>query len=265
MSAPQTADEWKNQGNEAVKKGDHAAAYVSYSGGLKVEPDHAILLSNRALSLLKLDRDEEAAADALRCTILRPDFMKGFLRGAMALEKLGRPQAALDLLRKSPKNEEIEQFAAKLKPQAEAAEKKRMASLGGAEKKKEEGNALFKKGMFEQALEVYSAALKLCKDQTEEMALAIRNNRAGCYSQLSNFHAVVEETNFVIEQQPDNAKALMRRMQALEPLEKYEAALTDARHVLRLLPGNDLANKLQHRLGKLVRDKQKADVKLAGA
>merc|ERR1719478_555715 len=155
----------------------------------------------------------------------------------MALDQLGRKKEAFDLLSKSPKNAESEQLAAKLKPEVEAIEKRRIASLGGAEKKKEEGNALFKKGLFEQALETYTAALKLCKDPKEEMAIAIRNNRAGCYSQLSNFHAVVEETNFVLQHQPDNAKALMRRMQALEPLEKYEAALADARHVLRLVPG----------------------------
>lgn len=263
MSSPQTAEEFKLLGNEAVKKNDHAAALDAYSKGLKVDPDHAILLSNRALSLLKLGRHEEAAADAQRCTVLRPDFMKGFLRGAMALQKLGRPQEALELLRKGPKNEEIEKFAAELKPEAEAAEKKRIASLGGAEKKKEEGNAQFKKGLFEQALDTYTAALKLCKDPKGEMALAIRNNRAGCYSQLSNFWAVVEETNIVLENQPDNAKALMRRMQALEPLEKYEAALADAREVLRLVPGNDLANKMQHRLSKLVREQQK-DARIVG-
>merc|ERR1719454_1133493 len=163
--APQTAEEWKLLGNEAVKKGNHAAAFDSYSKGLEVEPDHAILLSNRALSALKLGKLEEAAADGQRCAVLRPDFFKGFHRGAMALQQLGRPIEAFELLRKSPKNEEIEQLVATLKPEAEAAEKRRIASLSGAEKKKEEGNALFKKGLFEQALAVYSEALKLCKDQ----------------------------------------------------------------------------------------------------
>jgi len=253
-----TADEWKGVGNEAVKKGDHKAAYEAYSEGLKVEPDHAILLSNRALSLHKLGRLEEASVDALRCTVLRPDFIKGFVRGAMVLKELGRPQEAFDLIKKSPgKNEEAEGLAAALKPECEALEKKRIASLGGAEKVKEEGNALFKKGLFEQALVTYNKALGMCKDQKGELALAIRNNRAGCYHQLSNFHGVIEESTFVLEQQPDNTKALMRRMLALEPLEKYEAALKDARKVLQLAPGNEAANKVQHRLGKIVRDQQK--------
>lgn len=96
------------------------------------------------------------------------------------------------------------------------------------------------------------------------MAVAIRNNRAGCYQQLSDFHAVVKETNFVLEQQPDNTKALLRRMLAYEPIEKYEEALADARRVISLAPGNEAANKMQHRLSKVVRDKQR-DASAAGA
>lgn len=263
--APQTADEWKVSGNEAVKKGDHAVAYESYSAGLKVDPNHAILLSNRSLSLLKLGRFEESATDAKRCIELRPDFVKGFLRAAMALKELGRPQEALEVLCKSPKDEEIEKLVAKLRPEAEVAEARRIASLGGAERKKEEGNALFKKGLFEQALKVYDAALQLCSNPAEDLALAIRNNRAGCYHQLSDFKSVVNDSTFVLEHQPDNLKALMRRMLAYEPLEKYEAALEDARHVLRHAPANDAANKVQHRLSKLVRDQHRENDHLAGA
>jgi len=263
--APTTAEDWKTLGNEAVKKGDHATAYEKYTEGLKVEPDHAMIMSNRALSLHKLGRLEEAYADAKRVTELRPDFVKGFLRGALVLREMKRPQEALELLRVSPgRNNEAEELAAQLRPEAVAAEKKRIDKLGGAEKKKEEGNALFKKGLFEQALDLYTAALKLCKDPKEDLALAIRNNRAGCYSQLSNFHGVVEECTFVLEHQPDNQKALMRRMLALEPLEKYERSLADARHVLRLAPGNEQANKIVHRLGKICREMEK-EGKKAGA
>jgi len=252
-----SAEEWKALGNEAVKAADYAAALDSYSAGLAVEPDHAILLSNRTLCLHKLGRLEDALVDAKRCVALRPDFFKAFLRGALVLRELGRPQEALELLRKAPLHEEVEKLSAEVKPEAEAAEERRIAALGGAERKKEEGNLLFKKGLFEQALPVYNEALALCSDPVGELALAIRNNRAGCYHQLSNFESVVEDSTFVLEQQPDNFKALMRRMIALEPLEKYEAALRDARAVLRLAPSNDAANRLQHRLSKLVRDRER--------
>lgn len=251
------ADEWKARGNEAVKAGDYASAFESYSAGLAAEPDHAILLSNRALCSRKLGRLEEALIDAERCTTLRPDFIKGFCRGAMVLRDLRRPCEALNLLRKAPHNDEVEKLSAEVRPEAEAAEALRIASLSGAEKRKEEGNAFFKKGLIDQALSAYDEALDLCSDLTGELSLTIRNNRANCHHQLSNYEAVIAETSFVLEHQPNNLKALIRRMVALEPLEKYERALEDARHVLRHAPGNEVANRLQHRLGKLVRDKHR--------
>jgi stress-induced-phosphoprotein 1 len=259
-----TAEEWKEVGNDEVKKGKHAAAYEAYSKGIEADPDHAMILSNRALCLEKLGRLEEAVEDAKRCTVLRPDFVKGFMRAATCLIELKRPDEAMDVLRRAPNNSEVEQLLAKVKPEAEKTQKSRLAQLSGAEKLKEEGNVLFKKGFFEKALEVYTKALKACKDQKGETAVAIRNNRAGCYQQLSDFHAVVQETNFVLEQQPGNLKALLRRMLALEPLEKYEQALADARLVIQQAPGNEAANKMQHRLSKIVRDKER-DVSAAGA
>lgn len=258
VAAPtKSVDEWKALGNEAVKTGDHAAAVKSYSAGLAIEPAHAILLSNRALCLHKMGNLQEALTDAKNCISLRPDFFKGFLRAGLILRELGRPQEALEMLRKSPPNNEVEKLAGEVRPEAEAAEAKRIAGLSGAEKTKEEGNLLFKKGLFEHAIVVYEKALSMCDDPVGEIALAIRNNRAGCYHQLSNYELVIQDTNFVLEQQPDNLKALVRRMIALEPLEKYEAALKDARRVLASAPGNEVANKVQHRLSKLVRDRSR--------
>lgn len=133
----------------------------------------------------------------------------------------------------------------------------RFAKLSNAERLKEEGNALFKQGAFERALDVYAKALKACKDHSGEVAVTIHNNRAGCYQQLSDFDAVVEETNIVLAQEPENIKALVRRMRALEPLEKYNEALADARKVLEKEAGNEAANQMQHRLSKAVRDDQR--------
>lgn len=252
-----TAEEWKEIGNDGVKKGEHAAAYEAYTQGLQADPDHAMILSNRALCLEKLGRLEDAVTDARRCCALRPDFVKSFLRAAAILRDLKRPQEALEVLMRAPTDPEVEKILQKVRPEAAKAEKARLSKLSKEEKMKEEGNALFKKGFFDQALDVYTKALKACKDQKGELAVAIRNNRAGCYQQLSDFHAVVQEANFVLEQQPDNLKALLRRMLALEPLEKYEEALADARKIIQAAPGNEAANKMQHRLSKIVRDRQR--------
>jgi len=254
-----SAEEWKSMGNDAVKAGDLEEAVRCYSEGLKAGGgDEAMLRSNRALCFSKLARHEESFEDASRCVALRPDFFKGYLRGAMALRALKRFEEALSFLKRCPPNDEASALAAELRPEAEAAEAARIASLSGAERAKEEGNVLFRKGLFEPALEKYSEALGKCEEPEGKMALAIRNNRAACFHQISDFSAVIKDASFVLEREPENLKALTRRMLALEPLEKYEAALSDARAVLRQDPRSDVANKVQHRLSKLVRDLQRA-------
>merc|ERR1712139_421019 len=179
------------------------------------------------------------------------------IRGAMVLRELEKPQEALAMLKKAPHNDEVGKLVSEIRPEAEAAEAVRIASLGGAEKLKEEGNALFKKGLYEQALPKYTEIIEKFPNAEPNLILAVRNNRAACNHQLSNFYAVVEDSTWVLERDPENLKALVRRMIALEPLEKYERAMEDARHVLRHCPGHDVANKVQHRLGKLVREMNK--------
>jgi len=253
-----SAEEWRTRGNAAVKGGDGEEAVRCYTAGIDAGGgDVALLCSNRALCLQKLGRHEEALEDARRCVALRPDFFKGYLRGALSLRSLGRPEEALTFLRRCPPNNEAGQLVAELRPEAEAAEKARIGGLCGAPRAKEEGNALFRKGLFEGALAKYAEALGQCEDEGGQVALALRNNRAACSHQLGDFAAVVRDASFVLERQPGNAKALMRRMLALEPLERYQEALADARTLLRQDSRHETANRTQHRLSKLVRDMER--------
>jgi stress-induced-phosphoprotein 1 len=248
-----SAEDFKALGNDAIKKNDLKAALEHYNNGLRVEPDHAMILSNRALCHHKLGNLQDALDDAEQVIVLKPDFYKAYIRGAMVLRELNKPQEAMVLLKKAPHNDEVGKLVADIRPEAEAAEAARIATLGGAEKMKEEGNALFKKGLYEQALPKYTDIIEKHPDADAALILAVRNNRAACNHQLSNFHAVVEDSSWVLEQEPDNLKALIRRMIAYEPMEKYEKALADARHILRLCPTHEVANKVQHRLSRLVR------------
>lgn len=215
-----------------------------------------MLYSNRALCLHKLGRHEESHQDAERCIELKADFVKGYLRGAVALRALKRPSEALALLKRGPNNEECMQMAAELRPEAEAAEKSRIEALPPLERANAEADALSAKGLFEAASERYNEVLASAEPQSA-LALAARNGRAACRHQLSDYEAVVEDTSAVLALDPLNITALTRRMLALEPLEKYKAALADARAVLQQEPRHQLANKVQHRLGKLVRDLQR--------
>jgi len=256
-----TAEEWRAKGNEAVKASQFEEGIRCYTAGLgeASEAEATVLLhSNRSLCFHKLGRQQEAVEDAKRCVALKPDFIKGYLRGATALKAAASYEEALAFLKRCPPNDEAASLVGELRPLAEEAEKQRLANLSGVERLKEEGNVLFKKALFEQALEKYSKALEQCEDEASSAALVLRNNRAACSHQLSDFGSVARDACFVLKHDPNNMKALVRRMLAYEPLEKYEAALEDARAVLRQDPRHEAANKVQHRLGKLVRDLQRS-------
>lgn len=125
------------------------------------------------------------------------------------------------------------------------------------ERLKEEGNALFKKSAFEEAIDKYTQAIALMPHEygkeLNPIAVSCYNNRAACHQQLGHYKHVTEDCSTVIENDPKNVKALLRRGLALEALEKYRSALSDIREVLAIDPSIEMANKAQHRIGQAVR------------
>ena len=69
---------------------------------------------------------------------------------------------------------------------------------------------------------------------------------------------VCTDCTAVLEIEPDNVKALIRRAQAFEGVERYRFALQDCKTVLQMPPGTvgkaniDLCNMMQHRLNRTV-------------
>ena len=80
------------------------------------------------------------------------------------------------------------------------------------------------------------------------------SNRAACYKQISNFDGTIEDTTAVLELEPDNVKALVRRAQAFEAVERYKLALQDVKYVISLgvgaagMQNYKLCNQMQARL-----------------
>lgn len=58
-------------------------------------------------------------------------------------------------------------------------------------------------------------------DRRHPLAIKCFSNRSACYKQLSNFDGVIEDTSAVLDVEPNNVKALMRRAQAFEAIERY--------------------------------------------
>mmetsp|Transcript_14530 Transcript_14530/g.54887 ORF Transcript_14530/g.54887 Transcript_14530/m.54887 type:complete len:239 (-) Transcript_14530:525-1241(-) len=137
-------------------------------------------------------------------------------------------------MQKDPNNASLQRLKAQVEPQFEQFERSRKASLSRTELLKEEGDALFKQASFELAIEKYTACLQAEGSTTSPLAIKCLLNRSACHKQLSNFNAVIDDTSYVLEEQPENPKALIRRAQAFEACERYRLALQDVRTALGL-------------------------------
>eukprot|EP00929_Paragymnodinium_shiwhaense_P000199 TRINITY_DN100445_c0_g1_i1.p1 TRINITY_DN100445_c0_g1~~TRINITY_DN100445_c0_g1_i1.p1 ORF type:complete len:946 (-),score=188.93 TRINITY_DN100445_c0_g1_i1:441-3239(-) len=116
-----------------------------------------------------------------------------------------------------------------------------------AEQWKKEGNEAYREKRWRAATECYTAALRLC-DAGSDLGLACLNNRAACWSQLGDHSSVVEDASAVIQLQPANVKALVRRMVAFEASGRKDEALADAAAILTIEPANARAKQLVDRL-----------------
>lgn len=88
-------DDLKKQGDTAFRLGQLAAAIRAYSEALSLDPEHAVLLSNRSAAYLKNGQKSAALHDAQACVKIGTLGLKGKSRLAAALQALGRCRPAL--------------------------------------------------------------------------------------------------------------------------------------------------------------------------
>lgn len=163
-------------------------------------------------------------------------------------------------------NPDIERMMSKVKPRFEAMEKKRKAGLSATEIYKERGDEAYKNAAFEDAIGYYRQCMEALQRENKmssELAIKALSNRAACYKQISNFDGVIEDSTAVLEVDPENVKALIRRAQAFEAVERYRFALQDVKTVLSMpyekvgKANYDLCNGLQYRLNRTVQQLKK--------
>lgn len=88
-----------------------------------------------------------------------------------------------------------------------------------AKKYKEEGNEAFQKGEYENAIKLYTKAIQSTHDETLEKATYYKN-RAAAYLKLKKYEKVIKDATSALDISPNDPKALYRRCQALESLER---------------------------------------------
>eukprot|EP00569_Conticribra_weissflogii_P002803 CAMPEP_0171343590 /NCGR_PEP_ID=MMETSP0878-20121228/17493_1 /TAXON_ID=67004 /ORGANISM="Thalassiosira weissflogii, Strain CCMP1336" /LENGTH=325 /DNA_ID=CAMNT_0011846573 /DNA_START=69 /DNA_END=1046 /DNA_ORIENTATION=- len=238
-------------------KNDLEGCIKALESGLAVDSSNADLKKMKK-DLTELQRAEQVAAF---CRKAEDQMQNGDIPGAFkTLELASRLDAG---------NPDIERMMSRVKPKFERLERERKASLSVDEVHKERGDDAYKAANFEVAIEHYTKCLDGLKRSGKEhsdLATKAHSNRAACYKQISNFDGVIEDCTAVLEVDPENVKALVRRAQAFEGVERYRFALQDVKTVLAMpfakvgKANVDMCNMMQHRLNRTVQQLKASSV-----
>jgi len=118
---------------------------------------------------------------------------------------------------------------------------------------KEEGNTAFKNGQYEQAIDFYSKALKQTTARDDRAVLL--KNRAACYLKMGRNTDAATDCTDVLDICPNDTKALFRRCQAFEGMEKVEEAYKDAMALVKADPRNKAIQPVLERLMPIIHEK----------
>ncbi|XP_043691429.1 peptidyl-prolyl cis-trans isomerase FKBP42 [Telopea speciosissima] len=120
--------------------------------------------------------------------------------------------------------------------------------IGAADRRKIEGNSLFKDEKLEEAMQQYEMAIAYMGDdfmfqlfgKYQDMALAVKNschlNMAACLIKLKRHEEVIGQCNNVLVEDENNVKALFRRGKARAELGQTDAAREDFLKARKLAP-----------------------------
>jgi len=229
--------------------GELSACVKTLESGLAIDSTSPDLKRMKA-EVNELTRAEQVKA---YCNKAEEQMGNGDIAGAMkSLDMASRLDAG---------NPTIDRMMSKVKPKFEEMEKRRKASLSSTEVFKERGDEEYKSANFEVAIDFYSQCIDALKREgkdTSTLAVKAFSNRSACYKQISNFDGTIEDCSMVLEIEPENVKALIRRAQAFEGVERYRFALQDVKTVLQMpyqkvgKSNFDLCNGMQHRLNRTV-------------
>lgn len=208
---PQQLDALQMLGLAEIGLGNSATALGYFDRAVKLAPTNAILLFNRGLTLLQLQRFADAALAFEAALAVEPRYAKAFSMKASALQGLGRTEEAIQAL---------EQGLAAV-PQESAP-----ALL------EQKGGLLYLAGRFEEALRCFEQVLQAVPGSSDAMVnMGTTLHRLGRHAEAV---AVLDRSLVLSPNAPD---ALFNRGIALVALRRLPEAIASYSEALRLQPG----------------------------
>ncbi|XP_008314169.1 RNA polymerase II-associated protein 3 [Cynoglossus semilaevis] len=265
----------KEKGNTFFKDGKYDDAIESYTRGMSVDPYNPVLPTNRATAFFRLKKYAVAESDCNLAIALDGNYFKAYARRGAARLALKKLESALEdyemVLKLDPGNTEAQNEVVKIKEalghqtvQNEAPQPKQEAVPADTEQQrlmeeqrrrqeavlqKDRGNAYFKEGKYEAAVQCYSQGM-----EADGLNVLLPANRAMAFLKLEKYKEAEEDCTKAIHLDSTYSKAFARRGTARVALGKVEEAREDFQELLKLEPGNKQA----------LNELQKLDMRLSG-
>uniref|UniRef100_A0AAV2IX03 RNA polymerase II-associated protein 3 n=1 Tax=Knipowitschia caucasica TaxID=637954 RepID=A0AAV2IX03_KNICA len=258
----------KEKGNTYFKEGKYDDAIECYTRGMAADAYNPVLPTNRATSFFRLKKYAVAESDCNLAIALDSKYVKAYLRRGAARFAQQKYEPALEdyetALKLDPGNIEAQNEVKKIKevtgsriaapteetiltkdaPTVDPEQQKLMEEQQRKQEavfQKDRGNAYFKEGKYEVAVECYSRGM-----EADSMNVLLPANRAMAYLKLERFKEAEEDCTKAISLDNTYSKAFARRATARVSLGKLDEAKNDFQKVLELEPGNKQAlNELQ--------------------
>ncbi|KAM6961969.1 RNA polymerase II-associated protein 3 [Tautogolabrus adspersus] len=264
----ETALAEKEKGNTFFKEGKYDDAIECYTRGMGADPYNPVLPTNRATSFFRLKKYAVAESDCNLAIALDSNYFKAYARRGAARFALKKYESALEdyemVLKLDPGNVEAQNEVKKIKEslgdrvpstQSEATqpeeaptedpERQRLVEeqqrRQEAVMQKDRGNAYFKEGKYEAAVECYTRGM-----EADSMNVLLPANRAMAFLKLEKYKEAEEDCTKAISLDSTYCKAFARRGTARAALGNLQEAKQDFQELLKLEPGNKQAlNELQ--------------------
>ncbi|XP_040199849.1 RNA polymerase II-associated protein 3 [Rana temporaria] len=253
----------KEKGNDYFRAGKYDEAVQCYTKGMNADPYNAVLPTNRASTFFRLKKYAVAESDCNLAIALDRNYSKAYARRGAARLALKNLQGAKEdyekVLELDSNNFEATNELRKINCELQASGitqeqkeevKENEIVLSEEDKKaieaqklkqqaivqKDLGNAYFKEGKYEAAIECYTQGITA--DSTNALLPA---NRAMAYLKIQKYMEAEEDCTQALALDTTYGKAYARRGTARVMLRKLKEAKEDFETVLKLEPGNKQA------------------------
>ncbi|CAG8527660.1 678_t:CDS:2 [Paraglomus brasilianum] len=245
----------KSLGDEAYKKRKFDEALQHYDKAWELDSTNVTILTNKAAVLLEQNKCEECIKVCDEAIEVgrehRADFKliaRAYARKGNAYIKLKNHEEAIKNYNKSLTEHRTPDVLKKLQEaqkEKAALEKEAYYNPELADKAREEGNELFKKNDFVNAVQKYTEAIK--RNDKDPRAYS---NRAACYTKLMALQEALKDCETCIQVDPTFVKAYIRKAVVEFAMKDYTKCLSTCEEALKQDKDGKHANEINQQIAK---------------